>query len=157
MALPLRPPTSIHCKLKEKITNHKSRTFYSKKRSQEILWKQGPTLQKKDRILIWDLISYKLKYRTKEARLILQSGIYNYFLLPISEGAALNKEGCAFRNIGNEKIYIPDCKISLASHLRKNLSMTTYPLMTSPVQCFNQWLKHAWQLVSRQRTFSVFS
>ena len=31
-------------------------------------------LQKKDRILIKDLISYKLKYRTKEAWLILQSG-----------------------------------------------------------------------------------
>ena len=40
-------------------------------------WKQGLTLQKKkDRVLMKDLISYKLKYRTKEARLILQSGIY---------------------------------------------------------------------------------
>ena len=75
--------------------------------------------KKKNQILIWDLISYKLKYRTKEARLILQSGIYNYFLLSISEGTALNKEGRAFRNIGNEKMYIPDCKISLASSLRK--------------------------------------
>ena len=31
-----------------------------------------------ERILIYDLIRYKLKYRTKEARLILQSGIYNF-------------------------------------------------------------------------------
>ena len=40
-------------------------------------WKQEPTLQKKkDRILIKDLISYKLKYWTKEARLILNSEVY---------------------------------------------------------------------------------
>ena len=34
--------------------------------------------KKNERILIKDLISYKLKHRTKEARLILQSGIYNF-------------------------------------------------------------------------------
>ena len=36
--------------------------------------------KKKDRILIKDLISNKWKYKTKEARLILQSEIYIYFL-----------------------------------------------------------------------------
>ena len=38
--------------------------------------------KKNDRILIKDLISYKLKHGTKEARLILQSA-FIYFLLPI--------------------------------------------------------------------------
>ena len=36
-------------------------------------------IKKKDRILIKDIISNKWKYKTKEARLILQSGIYIYF------------------------------------------------------------------------------
>ena len=35
--------------------------------------------KKNERILIKDLISYKLKHRTKEARLILQPGIYNFW------------------------------------------------------------------------------
>ena len=40
-------------------------------------WKQRTNVRKKkDRVLIKDLISYKLKYWTKEARLILHSGIY---------------------------------------------------------------------------------
>ena len=38
--------------------------------------KDGNVTKKKDRILIKDLINYKLKYWTKEARLILHSGIY---------------------------------------------------------------------------------
>ena len=42
-------------------------------------WQQEPT-KLKDRILIKDVISYKLKYQTKEAWLILQLGIYFLFL-----------------------------------------------------------------------------
>ena len=59
---------------------------------------------------------------TKEVRLILQSGIYTIFrkarpsffrVLRIYR--TLTKEGRAFRNICKKDIYIPDCKISLAS------------------------------------------
>ena len=59
--------------------------------------------------------------KTKEARPIFTVGnIYNF--TNISEGTAFllqgltckKKEGRAFRNIG-KIIYIPDCKISLAS------------------------------------------
>ena len=123
--LPLLSPTSNHCKLKEKNNESQITDFlFQNAESGNLMEARTNVTKKKNPILIWDLISYKLKYRTKEARLILQSGIYNYFLLPISEGTALNKE----------KIYIPDCKISLASNLRKNLSMTTYSLMTPPLK-----------------------
>ena len=77
-----------------KISNNKSfpkipQDYMHKNRDCKHCLKQGPTLQKKnDRILIKDLISYKWKYKTKEARLILQSGIY-IFLLPIFRKARL--------------------------------------------------------------------
>ena len=45
---------------------------------QMILEARTNVTKKNERILIKDLISYKLKHRTKEARLILQSGIYNF-------------------------------------------------------------------------------
>ena len=43
-----------------------------------ILEARTSVTKKNERILIDDLIRYKLKHRTKEARLILQSGIYNF-------------------------------------------------------------------------------
>ena len=47
-------------------------------------WSKDQLTKKKDRILIKDLISNKWKYKTKEATLILQSGIninsYRWFL-----------------------------------------------------------------------------
>ena len=60
---------------------------------------------------------YRCVFKTKEARLILQSGIYIFW--PIFRKARpsffrVKKEGRAFRSIG-QIIYIPDCKISLAS------------------------------------------
>ena len=45
-------------------------------------WSKNQLRKNKDRILInYDLISNKWKYKTKEARLILQSGIYIYVYL----------------------------------------------------------------------------
>ena len=43
-------------------------------------WKQGPNYKKEDRILLRHLTSNNWKYRTKEARLILQSGMYISFM-----------------------------------------------------------------------------
>ena len=51
--------------------------------------------KKMDRILIKDLISYKLKYRTKEARLILQLGMY-IFVTYISEGTVFFLQGLTY-------------------------------------------------------------
>ena len=51
------------------VTTQSSQTY-------SILKTRTNVRKKNDRILIKDLISYKLKYWTKEARLILHSGIY---------------------------------------------------------------------------------
>ena len=45
--------------------------------------KESNVIKKKRRILIKDLISFKLNYRTKEARMILHSGIYIFFVASI--------------------------------------------------------------------------
>ena len=68
----------------------------------------------------YQLYSYKLKYRTKEARLILRSGtIWEcIFFVTNIECKTLKKEDRAFRNIGNKKINIPNYKFSLPSFIR---------------------------------------
>ena len=68
--------------------------------------------KKKDRILTKNLISNKWKYTDKKARLILQSGIYN-LLTNILEGTAWRRKALP-SEILVKRLYIPDCKISLA-------------------------------------------
>ena len=51
-------------------------TFDARSLMDSILETRTNVTKKKDRILMKDLISYKLKSPTKEARVILQSGIY---------------------------------------------------------------------------------
>ena len=63
--------------------------------------------KKKDWVLMKGLISNKWKYKTKEARLILQSGIY------VSFDQYFGRHGLP--KYWSKDIYIPDCKISLAS------------------------------------------
>ena len=57
-------------------------------------WSKDQLTKKKDRILIKDPISSKWKYKTKEARLILQTGICIYFY--ISEGTAFLLQGLTY-------------------------------------------------------------
>ena len=70
-------------------------------------------------------------YRTKKARLILQSGIYN-LLTNISEGTIFLLQGltyspeegrpCLPKYWLKVRLYIPDCKISLAFFVLSNFS-----------------------------------
>ena len=60
---------------------------------------------RKDRILIKDLISYTMKYRTNIQHLSLTASLY--------VTKTLKKEGRAFRNIDNKKHIFPTVKPAL--------------------------------------------
>ena len=84
-------------------------------------WSKEQLTKKKDWILIKNLVSNKWKYKTKEARLILRSGVY--IILPIFRKARpsffLHVRPWRKKAVPSEilvKLYIfPDCKIGLAS------------------------------------------